>query len=371
MTSCTVYAYAERFLLHYGFTADRIGVILAVAYLAAMLLQPVLAQEADRERLLTLRSGISICAFAAMLLAPAIPLFRRALPLLAVLFGVMSSVTLAVQPLVNAVGFHYINRGEAVDFSFARGAGSVAYALASLILGALAAWRIDSVLWFNAAANLALFLTALWFAPHRTGMRTVKPSGSVFSVLRKYPKLLLFCVGMLILNVPHVLINSYLASITKVIGGDMSIMIAIAALVEFPAMTAYSHIRKRTGDRVPLVVASCFYLIKTGLLLLAALKVLGTWAVYASFATQMLSYAIFTPASGFFANAEVSPEDQVKGQMLLTETILFSGMISMLLGGLSVERLGVPMTLLLAEGFVLVGILPVSVAVLKKDPDQF
>ena len=194
-------------------------------------------------------------------------------------------------------------------------------------------------------------------------------------MIRKYPKLLLFCAGMLVLNVPHMFINSYLVSITDVTGGDMSVMIAIAALVEFPAMLVYSHIRKRTGDRMPLLVSACFYLLKTGLLLLAATGAVGPWAVYASSAMQMLCYAIFTPASLYYANDTVDPADQVKGQMLLTETGLFSGVVSMLLGGLSLKHLGVAVSLLLCEGLVALGILLVFFAVKKRaalhDIDKF
>lgn len=365
-----VYSYAERFLLHCGFSTGEIGLVIALAYLAAMLLQPLLSQAADREARITLKSGISACALLGAALAVLTPVSMRIPPLLAVVFGAMTCVTLSMQPLVNAVGFHFINRGEPVDFSFARGAGSVAYALSSLLLGYLASKNIDHILWVYLLSNLGLFLSALWFAPHRTERKSAAPSGSVFSVIRKYPRLLLFCAGMLILNVPHVFINSYLASITKVTGGEMSVMIAIAALVEFPSMMAYSHLRKRIGDRVLLLVSASFYLVKTGLLALAAYVPVGTWAVFVSFATQMLCYAVFIPASSYFANASVREADQVKGQMLLTETTLCSGMISMLLGGLSIQRFGVPLTLLLCEGFVLCGILLIAPALFYRKRTQ-
>ena len=359
--SCMVYSYAERFLLHYGFSTGEIGLVIAIAYLAAMILEPVLAQEADRGTRISLKSGITACAVFAVLLTLFTPVAKRMLPLLAVLFGAMTCVTLGMQPLVNAVGFHYINRGEPVDYSFSRGAASIAYALSSLLLGYLASKNIDSILWVYLFANIGLFLVALWFAPNRTEQMLQESAKSVFSVIPKYPKLMLFCAGMLILNVPHVLINSYLASIT-----GMSVMIAIAAIVEFPAMMAYTHIRKRIDDRVLLLISASFYLLKTGLLALAAFVPVGTWAVYVSSATQMLCYAIFIPASSFFANDAVNRADQVKGQMLLTETTLCSGMISMLLGGLSIQKLGVPMTLLISEAFVLCGILIIAAAVHRK-----
>lgn len=369
MTSCVVYSYTERFLLYYGFRTDEIGLVLAAAYLLGMLLQPLLSQAADRERRVTLKSGICVSAAACVVLGALTLFSARVLPLFAALFGAMTCVTLAMQPLINAVGFHYLNRGESLDLSFARGVGSVAYALASLLLGALAERHVDWLLWFYLAANAGLLLTALRFAPHRTECRDAVPVGNVFSLIRKYPRLLLFCLGTLVLNVPHMFINSYLASITAVTGGEMSVMIAIAAIVEFPAMIAYSHVRKRTGDRPLLLFSAAVYLLKTGLLLLAAATSVGPWAVYASFVLQMFCYAIFTPASLYYANDAVAPADHVKGQMLLTETGLLSGVVSMLFGGLSLSHLGVVPSLLLCEGLVLLGVILVFFAARRPPSD--
>ena len=298
MGACLVYSYAERLLLSFGFAPGRIGVILAAAYLLAMALQPTLAAAADRERRVTLRTGITVSALLAAAFAGAAALSTGSLAVFAVLLGALSSVTLAVQPLINAVGFHYINRGRDLDYSFARGTASVVYALASLLFGALAAWRTESMLWVYAASQIGLFLSALFFAPHREGIAVRETDrGSLAGVFRRYPAFVLFCIGNLVLVVPHMVTNAYLASITKVTGGDMSVMIAIAAIVEFPAMMVYSHIRKHIPDRVLLVASASVYLLKTGILLLSAYLPIGSWAVYVSSALQMLCYAIFVPAS--------------------------------------------------------------------------
>ena len=364
--ACLVYSYAERFLLRYGFQTDAIGRILAVAYVSAMVLQPALAAAADRERTVTLRTAIA--AGAALSAVFVVPLLCgvSALPVLAVLFGALSSVTLAIQPLVNAVGFHYANRGEAIDFSLARGAGSVAYALASLLLGALAARSSRWMLVPYLAVNVGLFCMALWFAPHRTGGIRKTGGASFLGVVRRYPAFLLFCAGSFVLFIPHNFLNAYLVSITGVTGGDMSVMLAVAALVEFPAMMAYSRVRTRVSDRVLLIASASVFLIKTGLMLAAAYLSLGAWAVYLSSALQMFCYAIFVPAAAYFANDSVEQGDQVKGQMLLTEATLLSGVISMLCGGLSIRYLGVPVSLLLCEALVLLGVILIVVSVRKR-----
>ena len=234
--ACLVYSYAERFLNAFGFETDAVGGIVAIAYGFAMVLQPVLAAAADRERTVTLRTAIAFGALLSCGIAAPLLFGGNALAVVAVLFGALSSVTLAIQPLVNAVGFHYANRGEAIDFSLARGAGSVAYALASLLLGALAAHGSTWMLVPYVAANAGLFLLALRFAPHRTGGVPKTDGASLFGVIRRYPAFLLFCLGNFVLFIPHNFLNAYLASITGVTGGNMSVMLAVAALVEFPAI---------------------------------------------------------------------------------------------------------------------------------------
>ncbi len=363
--ACVVYSYAERLLLSFGYQTGEIGVVLACAYLAAMILQPVLAAAADRERRVTLRTAITGCALLSLVFAAFALFGTRSLVLFAVLFGALSSVTLTVQPLINAVGFHYINRGQELDYSFARGAASVVYALASLLFGFLAAKRIEAILWVYIAVQAGLFVIALFFAPHRGGAAAEQPGGSLLNVFRRYPAFVLFCVGNLVLVIPHMILNAYLQSITRVTGGDMSIMIAVAAIVEFPAMMAYSHIRKHIPDRVLLLASAAVYLLKTGLLLFAAYVPVGAWAAYASSVLQMFCYAIFVPASSYYANDSVSPEDRVKGQMLLTEAGMFAGVISMLSGGFLLEHLGVGPTLIVCEGLVVSGVLLVALGLKK------
>lgn len=365
MGACMVYAYAERMLLSCGFQTGTIGLILAFSYLSAIFLQPALAAAADRARRVTLRLGITVCAALSAAFALAALFGSRVLAVFAALLGALSGVTLAVQPLINAVGFHYIDSGQDLNYSFARGVGSVAYALASLLFGALAA-RTKTMLAVYVVMQAGLFVVALTFAPHKSGAAVRETPGSPFGVLRRYPAFVLFCVGTLVLTVPHMVLNSYLASITKVTGGDMSVMIAIAALVEFPAMTAYSYIRKRIPDRVLLVASASVYLLKTGLLLLAAYLPIGAWAVYVSAALQMLCYAVYAPASMYFANDSVRETDRVKGQMLLTEAGLFAGVLSMLLGGFAIELFGVGITLILCEALVAAGVLLVWLALRKR-----
>ena len=62
MGACMVYSYAERMLLSRGLQTGTIGLILASSYLLAIFLQPALAAAADRERHVTLRLGIAVCA---------------------------------------------------------------------------------------------------------------------------------------------------------------------------------------------------------------------------------------------------------------------------------------------------------------------
>ena len=162
-----VYAFAEKFLTAYGLTKTQIGVTMALANVASLLLQPAIAALIDRNNVFSLRVCLSAGAGVASLIA----LFElnpsNPAAVTAVLFGAMATVTLTLQPLSNAVGFHYLNRGEKLDFTAGRGIASGAYALASLAYGFL----FDA---FGAAVTLTdafAALTAQWPQLHRFATR--------------------------------------------------------------------------------------------------------------------------------------------------------------------------------------------------------
>ena len=125
--------YASVFLLDKGCTNSQIGIALALSSIIAVLLQPMLASFADNHKNIEMRNIIApivllVIALSAILyLIPGSALF--VLFLVVTIFSIMSSI----MPLMNTLAFVFEQHGIEINYGLARGLGSVAYAIASLV----------------------------------------------------------------------------------------------------------------------------------------------------------------------------------------------------------------------------------------------
>ncbi len=349
IAACFVYAFAERFLSAYGFAVQRIGFLTAGANAVALLLQPPLADLADRPRGLSLKGEIcGLCAIAA--LAALLLLFWDApLILAAILFVSLATATLTVQPMVNAVGFRYVDAGKPIDYALGRGIASAVFAVFCYAMGFLADWRIESLLWTYLLAGAGLFVSALLFTPPERSLPNTAQTVGTAALLRKHPFLSFFLPGMILMFAAHNFINAYMLSIVREIGcgtHEMSAAIALAAIVEIPAMAGFSRLIRRFQLESLLCFSAGAFFVKQMILLLPLFLHAGVWAVYLSQAFQMFGYAIYIPAASFLLNGRMDETDKVKGQMLLTEAQTLGCILGQLVGGYGIARLGVPFTML-------------------------
>ncbi len=367
ITSCLVFAYAERFLTAYGFSVQHVGFVMAAANGIALLMQPLFADLADRPKGPSLRSEICFGSAVAILFALLLLLPYDRRPVIAVLFCALSTVTLTVMPMLNSVGLYYVDRGEPIDYSLARGIASLVFAVYSYLAGFLAEWRIDSLLWTYIAANLGMIGMAILFAPKKDHIRktTVQATGTV-TLLKKHPYLLPLFAGIVLTFSTHNFINAYMLSIVKMVGKgthEMSIAVSLAAVLEIPTMAGFSFLMKRFRLEKLLVVSFAAFAVKHAAMLLPLWFGAGIWSVYASQVIQIFGYALFIPCASFYLNGRMEETDKVKGQMLLTEAQMIGGIIGQLVGGYSIAWIGVPRTMLIGCGLSILALAAVVRAV--------
>ena len=194
---------------------------------------------------------------------------------MAVMFACLSTITLAVQPMLNAVGLAYVDRGEPINYSLARGIASAAFALYTYLAGYLAEWRTDALLWCYIAASLGLLLVSLSFAPKKTASSVdVAPASGTIALLKSHPYLIPFLLGIILTFSMHNYLNAYMLSIVEVIGGgtiEMSIAIALAALFEIPSMAGFSLLERKFRLEPLLLISFSAFVIKHLMLLIPPL----------------------------------------------------------------------------------------------------
>ena len=66
MSACFVYGYTRLFMSRLGYSADQVGLVLAVDCAAAMILQPLLARAMERSDRFTLRHVLLLLCLTAL-----------------------------------------------------------------------------------------------------------------------------------------------------------------------------------------------------------------------------------------------------------------------------------------------------------------
>ena len=356
--SCSSYSFIAVYLLSKHYSNSGIGVTLAVTNLISALLQPVVAALADRSRKLFLKNFIAFFLAIAGLLAAARFFVPGAPPFLLALLLVLELVILfSLQPLIISLGIRIIDGGVPINFGLARGTGSLAFAVLSVLLGALVERSgPEPLAAVSAALYLVLGILVLTFAKER--FRQPRPAESPQpgeeggigagrrepprppAFFRKNRRFFLMLAGVTLAFCSHAIIGNYLIQITENVGGtarEMGIASGIAAAVELPAMAFFGTLAKRIRCST-ILKSSLFFFLAKALLTLAATSV---WTLYAAQVVQACAYAQFIPASVLYVNRIIGKDDAVKGQAFMTSAITLGSVAASLLGGRLLDGPGV------------------------------
>lgn len=352
---CSSLSFSSLFLLSKHFSNSQIGIVLALANIFSVLLQPAVAAFADTTGKISLQGLTLILTGTAGAFATARGFLSGGVAVLAVVFILELTVLFTMQPLLNAMGMQLINRGIGINFGFSRGMGSLTYAVCSVLLGILAGNAgPDFLPWVSVGLYLALGAVIFTFTKKQpTGAAPVQPewvgartdgkqpgSDKLFAFLVHNRRFTALMVAVALVFCSHSMINNYMIQIAKHVGGtakEMGIATGIAAAIELPAMTLFTFLVRRIRCSSILKFSLLFFVIKTAITMAAS----SVWMLYAAQIFQFCSYALFIPASIYYVNEIIRKENLAKGQAFMTSAITFGGVIAGLLGGWLLDFSGV------------------------------
>ena len=338
ISACFVYGYTRLFLSRLGFSADRVGILLAVDCAAAMILQPLLARAIEKPGRLTMRRVLLIMCLV-ILFSGGLLLIPQPKAVLICLFAAMSTMTMAIQPFVNAVGFGYVNRGEKLNWSFARGIASLAFAVFSKVYSALAERNMNYLLEMYLLFTAGILLCSLVLAKKEDAAAEPRPRVRHGSLFKQYPAFFGMLLGAVLLFFQHNFLDAYLYDVVVAVGGDtpeLGTALLIGAAVETPLMFLFSRVEKRFGAGRVLKVSVILMTLKPWLILLTG----SVWGVYLMRFSHFFSFAPFLLALTYYGNERMAEDEKVTGQALITGAISLSGVFSYLLGGMLISAWG-------------------------------
>lgn len=366
-----VSSFASVFLLAKGFSNWNIGVTLAVANVVAVILQPVIADLADRAKRLSIIGISEILTVLMMIVTVGMFAFSGSMIALSIVFILLIAWHTVLQPLFNTLTFTLEEAGVHINFGIARSMGSLAYAALLAVLGTIVENYGVMSLPITGEIILVMMLISLIVTKrsydkgkrmqsaggHETGdlqsaEQTLskeaaadlceEESINLIQFIKRNKFFFLVNVGVIGLYFSNSVLNNYMMQIVDVVGGtseDMGRILSVMAFCEIPTMVCFDLLRKKFSCQLMLKVASVGFAVKIALCWMAN----SVTMIFMAQFVQLVSFALFLPAMVHFIDEIMSKGEAVKGQALFTTMITVTTVISSLAGGAILDMSGAKM----------------------------
>lgn len=343
--------YQGNFLLAHGFTNTEVGLNFATCGITTVFFQLFLSKLTDRFPNKALGSIISILLVFVLGLVLLLYVLRNFKIAIFIIFVLISAVYSSIQVLVTSVSVRFVNQGYRLDFSQSRGIASFVYAGVSFFLG-----LVIAALGVMYLPLISLIPMAFLFAVLQ---QVAKMEGDVTNrqefeeddeaetehdnLLKKYPGLVFFLVGLMLIYLGYNYLYSFLIQIITSVGGDsrhMTYVLSLGAVAETIVMVNYTRLRRSLSASKLLSLALIGFLLKSFIL---ALLTDATLMVVLQ-VTQAIGYGLYLPAGVDFMNQVMSRKDEVRGQLFLGMSTYSGYVLASLSGGVILDQFG-PVTL--------------------------
>lgn len=349
-------AFVTTYLLNKGVPSGTVGLLLAMAGLFSCFTQPVLASLADKaERFvltkMLLLMSVLCCVCFSLQLVNGLPLMIAAV---LYMIGVWSSDVMV--PLLNALCVACNGAGYSINYGAARGIGSAATAISSLVIGFIIAELGSTwMLLFLLIARICCILTLFGYPNIRKEISAQNEQKDSCSIPTFFSRYRWYCVslsGIAFFGMFLAMMENYLIAIMGALGGDSSHVgtaLFISAMVTSPVIFFFSKVRGKIKDTNLLKIAAVSFLVRAVCLYFA--KDITT--IYLLQLLHITSYGFMHPAQVYYATAKVSSTDMVKGQAFITAAYALGCSAGNFAGG---QLLNFGVDAILIAGIVMTGI---------------
>ena len=363
MVYSIVSSFASVFLLSRNYSNTEIGIILAVANVVAVILQPLAADLADRSKRFTVIGLSQIMTIIMMVMTVGLFSLQGKSLGLAVIFVLLIAWHTALQPLINSLNFKLQESGVHINFGVARSMGSLAYSILTAILGTLVEHYGVQTLPVSGEIVMLMLLFSLFLTRKQyLKVRAVNAEKGLIETknreedaeeitltdfIRRNKVFFAINIGVVGVYFSNSVLNNYMMQIVADVGGDsedMGRVLAVMAFLEIPTMVCFDALRKRFSCQLMLKVAAVGFTAKIFMCYMAT----SVTMIFAAHLLQLVSFALFLPAMVHFIDEIMSKGEAVKGQALYTMMITVTTIFSSLVGGAILDFSGAKMLTLVA-----------------------
>ena len=353
MTYCMVVGFSVTYLLSCGYSNSEAGYILASANICALVLQPFFADLADRSKKINAMTIFLISI--SIIFVCSIGLFFISVRsvILTLIYVLMITLANAVIAFLTSVQYLMDPSKTKINFGLCRAGGSLFFAILSAAMGILieriGMKSIPTALFI---ITFLIIILCIYITRHRihttyesTDDLTDRKSSTLLVFFKENPKFMILSISMLFIYYAHAFITNFTISIVRNVGGDhreMGYLIAFMALMELPGMIGFKEISRRFKVSSLLLFSMFMFSVKAIIIWLSPSLMTLTFG----FALQVVSFALYIPASVQYANIVIDEKDTVKAQMMFNLMQAGGAVFSSIIGGWLIDFSGISHALL-------------------------
>ena len=353
MTYCMVVGFSVTYLLSCGYSNSEAGYILASANICALVLQPFFADLADRSKKINAMTIFLISI--SIIFVCSIGLFFISVRsvILTLIYVLMITLANAVIAFLTSVQFLMDPSKTKINFGLCRAGGSLFFAILSAAMGILieriGMKSIPTALFI---ITFLIIILCIYITRHRihttyefTNDLTDQKSSTLLVFFKDNPKFMILSFAMLFIYYAHAFITNFTISIVRNVGGDhreMGYLIAFMALMELPGMIGFKKISQRFKVSSLLLFSMMMFSAKAIIVWLSP----SLMTLIFGFALQVVSFALYIPASVQYANNIIDGKDTVKAQMMFNLMQTGGAVFSSIIGGWLIDFSGISHALL-------------------------
>ena len=244
---------------------------------------------------------------------------------------------LNVQTFMYPFIFEYMSRGYKVNFGFARGMGSISYAIASYTLGTLSAkYSLNFLPMYFLVLTILVILMILTFEPlgkikkHEEHL----PDVSLRDFYNRNKSFFVVLLAIVLIFFTATAFNNFLRNILVSINYsnyEVGICFTLSSLSEFPVMASIPLLHKKFSYYTLFLVSAVGFSLKAIMLVIGALSG-NIYLIYFSQLFQSLGFAIYIPVSLFYITDTFETRDVIKAQAYIGTALTLGSILGNYIG---------------------------------------
>ena len=369
MSFCVCICFATIYLQGIGFSNTKLGIVCALGNLAGVFLGPYLAGMMDKdERCAPVK--IMPCILILQALCCIVLRFVMNSEILSSIFYILYMMLCVAfdTPLLKVYSdLSYAEKK--VDYSLARGMGSLSFMAISALLGLLIEkTSVKAVLYSGILMTVYQYLAYLYIKGRMPEIKIHKEtnqSSSLSAFIRSQPAFAIMLCGTALLFFAHNNITGFLINVVKNVGGDTAVagfLNSFMALIEIPVMLFYTKWFGKKDQKK--VLAASFIAFSVKELSFALSRNLG--GLYFSYLFQAPSFALYSASIVPYVEEKIEYKDRAKAQSLAYTLTTIGSVLSSVFAGTLYDHTSVNNTLWISFFVSLLGTL-VCLYAMKKE----